>query len=267
MPSKTTMTSSHTPFEKTYPNTDTIVVFAHGFIGSPNQFEEMAELAYEHKCSVLSLLLPGHGGQAKDFKKFGLDDWEQHLENELRRVSASYEHIILVGHSIGGLLCLNASLDEKHKIKGLLLLSSPLKLRYSLKPLLIGMRLHLFPKRKKNELLDTYRKSSSITGASIFHYLFWRKQVTDIYRLMAKTKANLPAITVPTTVIYSKKDETVSQKSARLFRDGLTNADVNIITLHESHHAFYPAEERAVIHQELLRLIFSIRRITKRITR
>ena len=256
----------HQAFEKVYPNADTIVVFSHGFIGSPNQFEEMAELAYEHKCSVLSLLLPGHGGEVKDFKKFGLDDWERHLESELRRVSASYEYIILVGHSIGGLLCLNTSLDKNLKIKAVVLLSSPLKLRYSLKPLLIGMRLHLFSKHT-NELLDTYRKSSSITGASMFHYLFWRKQITDIYRLMAKTKANLPAVTVPTTVIYSTKDETVSPKSAGLFRDGLTNTDVNIIALHKSHHAFYPAVEKAVIHQELLRLMFSIRRITKRITR
>jgi len=263
MPNKTTMTISHQAFEKMYPNADTIVVFSHGFIGSPNQFEEMAELAYQNGCSVLSLLLPGHGGQAKDFRTFGLDDWERHLEHELRRVSASYEHIILVGHSIGGLLCLNAALDKNPKIKAVLLISSPLKLRYSPKPLLIGMRLHLFPKRT-NELLDAYRKSSSITGASMFHYLFWRKQVTDMYRLMAKTKANLPAVRVPTTVIYSTKDETVSPKSAALFRNGLTNTDVNIIALHASHHAFYPAEERAVIHQELLRLIFSIRRMPKR---
>jgi len=247
----------HDPFERVHPNADTVVVFVHGFIGSPNQFEDLADFAYQNGCSVLSLLLPGHGGTAKEFTKFSLDDWESHLESELRRVSALYQNIILVGHSAGGLLSLNASLNRDFKIKGVLLVSSPLKLRYSLHTLAMGVRLYLFP-RRGDEILETYRKSNSITVSSIFSYIFWRKQIGDIYRLMSKTRSNLSAVAVPTTVVNSKKDETVSSKSVELFRDGLINADQRIVLLNESWHAFYTREERDVICQELLHFINAV---------
>lgn len=244
----------HEPFEKTYPNADTIVVFLHGFIGSPNQFEDLADFAYQHQCSVLSLLLPGHGGTAKEFTKFRLANWESHLERELARVSASYQNVILVGHSIGGLLSLNASLDKGFHIKGVLLISSPLKLKYSPHTLSVGIKLYLFPKRT-DEILEAYRKANSITVSSIFSYFSWLKQTRDVYKLIAKTESNLPAITVPTTIFHSKKDELVSLKSAELFRNGLTNTEQRSILLHESWHVFYPPEERELICQELLRLI------------
>jgi len=243
----------HEPFEREHPNADTIVIFTHGFIGSPNQFEDLAAFAYQHKCSVLSLLLPGHGGTAKEFTRYRLNHWESHLEREIKRVSASYQNIILVGHSIGGLLSLNASLNKDFHIKGVLLISSPLKLKYSLRTLLAGIRLHLLSKRT-DEILEAYRKSNSIATPSIFSYLFWFKQTRDVYKLMSKTKSNLPAIAVPTTIINSRRDETVSLKTTGIFRDGLANAN-KIIVLNESWHSFYIPTERAVVCQELLQLI------------
>jgi len=243
----------HKPFEKTHPHANTIVIFTHGFIGSPNQFEDLAAFAYQHGCSVLSLLLPGHGGTAKEFTKYRLNHWESHLESEIKRVSASYENIILVGHSIGGLLSLNASLREDFNVKGVLLISSPLKLRYSLRTLRAGIRLHLLPKRT-DEIIEAYRKSNSITTRSILSYLLWRRQTADVYRLMSKTRANLPAVTVPTIIINSRKDETVSLQTTNMFRDGLANTN-KLIVLDESWHSFYDPTERAAICQELLQLI------------
>jgi len=246
----------HEPFEREHIGADTIVLFSHGFLGSPGQFEDLADLAYQNKCSVLSLLLPGHGKTAKEFSKFGLADWESHLEGELERVSAMYETIILVGHSMGGLLSLNASLSEKCKVKGVLLLSSPLKLKYSLRTLRFGIQLTLFPKRT-DEILAAYQKSYSVLHSSIFTYALWSRQLMDVYKLMAKTKAKLPDVTVPTTLIFSKKDETVSLKSAELFDQGLKHTDKRLVILDESRHAYYAPQERERIGLELLRLINS----------
>ena len=246
----------HDPFEKNHINTDTIVVFSHGFIGSPNQFEGLADFAYQNNCSVLSLLLPGHGATAKEFSKFRLNDWEKHLESELLRVSSTHKNIILVGHSIGGLLSLNASLNKSFSIKSVLLISSPLKLKYSFQKLLIGVKLAMLPK-SMDETLETYRKSNSITGSSILGSFLWMKQIADVYRLISKTKSNLPDITVPVTVIHSKRDETVSLKSAKIFSSGLANTKKRMIVLDKSRHAFYIPKERAIICRELLRLISS----------
>ncbi|MCL2563661.1 MAG: alpha/beta hydrolase [Oscillospiraceae bacterium] len=239
--------ATHAPFERTHPDANTIVIFTHGFIGSPRQFEDMAELAYAQGCSVLSILLPGHGGTAREFAKARLHDWEAHLESEIRRVAPAYQNVILVGHSMGGLLSLNASLGEP-KVKGVLLISSPLRLRFLPSTLRLGIKLRLFPK-SRDEIWKAYRDSNSVQGISIR----WLRQVADLRKLMAKTKANLPNITAQTTVIHSQKDETVSHKSANLFKSGLTHA--NIVPLTDSRHAYYTPTEREVICKALQNLI------------
>jgi len=157
---------------------------------------------------------------------------------------------------MGGLLSLNASLNPNFKVKGVLLISSPLKLRYSLYTLRLGIRLTLFQK-STDELLETYRKSSSISRSPTFTYGLWLKQVMDLHKLMAKTKSNLPDVVAPTTIILSKKDETVSRKTAEIFYGGLKQGNKKLVILEESRHAFYVPKEKAIICQELLHLINS----------
>jgi len=72
---------------------------------------------------------------------------------------------------------------------------------------------------------------------------------------MSKTKSSLSKVIVPTTIILSEKDETVSLKSAEIFCNGLKQENKKLIILKESRHAFYVPKERTVICQELLRLI------------
>jgi len=228
-----------------------MVVFVHGFIGSPNQFTELADIAYKNKCSVLSILLPGHGGTTNEFIKFRLNDWETHLDNEIHRVSSEYENIFLVGHSIGGLLSLNISITKKYNIKCIMLIASPLKIKYSLTNVITGIKLKIYPK-SNNEVLEAYRNSNSVSTSSIFDYIFWLRQGIDVYRLMAKTRQNLSMVTVPITIINSKKDETVSLKSIKIYKKGLNNAEMKIIVLNESRHAYFTSGDKKIISRELL---------------
>ncbi|MCL2365808.1 MAG: alpha/beta fold hydrolase [Oscillospiraceae bacterium] len=245
----------HKPYEKEYAGADTVVIFTHGFMGSPTQFEDLADIAYQHKCSALALLLPGHGGTSKEFTKYRLHHWERHLENEIQRMSHVYKNIILVGHSMGGLLSLNAGLNKNFNIKSIMLISSPLKLRYSLDKVRTGIKLHILSQQTKDdEISEVYKKSNSIEISSILNCFSWSRQMADVYKLMSKTKSNLPAITIPTTIIHSQNDETVSSKTLKIFSTGFTSAH-KIVTLDESRHAFYPPGERTVILRELACLI------------
>ena len=52
----------HRPYYREREGADTIVIFIHGFFGSPSQFWELSAIAWEKGYSIASLLLPGHGG-------------------------------------------------------------------------------------------------------------------------------------------------------------------------------------------------------------
>lgn len=244
----------HEPFEMKRENAKTIVIFTHGFIGSPEIFRDMAELVYQEGCSALVLLLPGHGATAKYFSRFRLKDWEKHLENEIKRVNGEYENLVLVGHSIGGLLSLNASTNRTCNIIGVFALSSPLKLKFSLNAVTIGIKLARHPE-SKDEVLENYRKLRGVSYKTVFDSLLWVKQAADVLRLMLKTKANLSEVFVPVTVVNSKNDKTASVKSAKIFASGLKNTDVKTVILNKSMHAYYYPDEMETIKKELIELV------------
>jgi len=143
-------------------------------------------------------------------------------------------------------------LERAHKVRGVLLLSSPLKLRFPLRSLGLGLRL-IFSKKPADAALEAYRDASSVSSRSALASVLWLRQVADVYRLMGKTRRNLPGVFVPTTVVHSKRDETVAFRSAHLFRDGLTQA--RMLTLEQSRHAHYVPAERELIGRALLELI------------
>ncbi|MDR0839413.1 MAG: hypothetical protein LBN99_07195, partial [Oscillospiraceae bacterium] len=62
---------------------DPLVIFIHGFMGSPDQFADMADAVVSRGGSALSVLLPGHGGDSREFARCGADAWEAHVRGEI----------------------------------------------------------------------------------------------------------------------------------------------------------------------------------------
>jgi len=246
----------HTPYLKEHKNSDTIVIFTHGYFGSPNQFDFLTDTLYKASISVAALLLPGHGND--NFRKNRLKNWEAYVQSEIDKHSNKYKNIILVGHSIGGLLSLNASLKKENNVKGVVLLATPMCVRFPLKGLINSVKILLLPSKYDNEIRKRYRNGNSITFVSIFHYPHVLLQLFEINKLMTKTKSLLPSIAIPVLIVHSEKDETVSKKSGIRFFDGLINSDRKLINLKDSVHAFYELTEQEIIKKELINFINKI---------
>ena len=244
----------HIPTYQKYHDSDCAVMFIHGFMGSPDQFADLADAVYEIGCTYTSVLLPGHGGGVDEFVKFGVGDWKRHIQSEIDKVKQDHKKIVLVGHSMGGLLALNASLAEENKIAAVVLLSTPLQVRL-LHPrsLWLKLRLLLFP--REHEIKSAYIKSNSLRASRFFVYPFAIKPVIQFYKLVRQTKKRLPEVFVPVYMFHSRQDETTSYQSAALLYEGLCNTKRTGFSLDKSWHAFYCGEERKMIKDQLLALI------------
>ena len=121
---------THEPYLIEAPLADTLVLLIHGITGSPHQFDALARHLYAEGISVQSLLLPGHGSTAKAFAQSGRLEWERSVNRAVRHALLRYKNVVLVGHSMGCLLAINAyhTLPEKHAIRGLVLLAPPLRI-------------------------------------------------------------------------------------------------------------------------------------------
>jgi len=223
-------------------------------MGSPIQFEDFACAVYDAGCSYNSILLPGHGARVSDFIKTGLNEWEHHLQSEIDKVKEKYDKIYLVGHSMGGLLALNASLVKKNKVAGTFMLSTPLKTNaLNFKFFLPKLKLLFYP--KDNEIRSVYFKSNSTGTSNVLLFLLFAKPFLSLHKLIRKEKRNLNKVFVPIRMIHSVNDEMTSYKSAKLLCDGLNNTQRDSFTLYKSWHVYFYDDEKEFIKEKLLDFI------------
>ena len=243
------MDGSHSPFFMENPDSKGLVMFIHGFLGSPRQFADLAQRVYDCGYSAASLLLPGHNCSVREFATVTMEDWQNHLGGEIERLSLNHSKIILVGHSMGGLLALNASIKFSNCVKSVFIIASPFRLAvFSAKSNKARLKLIFSGK-------STPVKASYLSGVSIglSQSLLWHiiKPFFQLKKLMRITEKNLQNVRAPVSAVYSLSDELVSIKSLKILKSGLVGERFEQVVLSDSMHAVFTEEERETIMQAL----------------
>ena len=246
----------HDPLFLENPEKKGMVVFIHGFMGSPRQFDNLAQSIHSQGYSVASLLLPGHGATVKEFSSSTAQNWQHHVCSEVEGFSRGYNSIYLVGHSMGCLLAINTAIRHSGHVRGLFLIACPLKLKgFSLQTLKIRLKQVFY--RKNHPMKSAYLAGSSVPPSLS---LIWRsaKPGAELKKLMLITEKNLQNIRVPVTAIFSSADELVSMDSLEILKTGLNQVSFDSLTLSDSLHAYYPEHEQSLIEGALFRCIYSV---------
>jgi len=242
--------------EKLYlknPGASGIVIFIHGFMGSPRQFDTLVQTVHEQGLSVAALLLPNHGSTPKDFGSGTFQRWQAYVDTEVESFSREYEHIWLVGHSMGGLLSINAAARFQKNARGVFMIASPFKLTlFSRNVAKIGLKI-VFG-RKVDPVRIAYLSHCSI---SLSPSIMWRsvKPWKELKKLMAAALENLPSVHAPVTAAYSSSDELVSLDSLGILFSGLNEAPYEQLLLSDSLHVYYTEDEQDMIRRALLKMI------------
>jgi len=219
-------------------------------MGSPRQFEYLSEAVQMSGYSVATPVLPGHGGTLREFSESKFEQWQEHVDTELERLASDYESIWLIGHSMGGLLALNACVKFSRQVRGVFTIACPFEFtRFSTKVV-------------KARLLQTFSskiRSEYFIGNSIplSPSLVWRirKPAAEVKKLMLSTRENLPRVRAPVMAVYSSYDEVTSICSIDILKSALSNTHFEYLLLNESLHAFYPKHEREMIKNALLQFL------------
>ncbi len=81
---------------------DRAVLLVHGFSGYPGEIIRPGADLYEAGFDCYAPRMPGHGTSGDDFLASKAEDWIGSIYDAYALLSASYETIYLVGHSMGG---------------------------------------------------------------------------------------------------------------------------------------------------------------------
>lgn len=242
----------HQAYDKLRKECDTIVIFIHGFLGSPRQFSGLADFVYDLGYACASLLLPGHGGTARDFAMNSQEKWEAHVHKQVHDYASLYPNVYLVGHSMGGLLSINESLCPKANVKGIILLNTAIKIGLKSRHSLYATKNRFSRHPIYNRIDRYYHENNSVQKGNLFTTVSWLPRVIDLNRLSKIAVKNLPQVKVPVLITQSRNDEAVMWRSAEIIEKGLVNCPYHrLVYLDRSWHAYYFKQEKKQLRDEI----------------
>lgn len=219
------------------------IIFIHGFLESPDQFDELVALAQYHGYEAQTLLLPGHGGTSSDFAMSHRSQWQESLQAVIDQLPIE-QPLLLVGHSMGALLSIQASISNESRIQRLFLLATPLKLRLTGRGLRTALNV-AWQKNQDDVFVQSMRSATSVQQPQkIVGYLAWMPRYFDLFALIVQARRQSHKLKTPYHAIFFGQDEFVAPKSRKYF------ADEQITILPQSGHFHYePAEATKIAKQ------------------
>lgn len=242
----------HKAYIRKVDGADTAVLLIHGIVGTPRQFDGLLDL-FPGNWSIYNILLDGHGGAVDDFSHTSMEKWKQQVQKQLAQLCATYEKVMIVGHSMGTLLAMEASQDRP-QVKALFLLNVPLcpRLKLSMAARSLGLALGLLHKD------DPLRCATSVMpDRRVWRYLGWIPRYLELFRLCAKSRKKMADLAVPAWAVQSKMDEMVSSRSDGYLKD---HSLIRYTCLENSGHFTYGPEDMAKIRRMLEQCVEMVER-------
>ncbi len=238
--------TKHTEKKIIHPDSDTVVVFIHGILGTPWHFKDF-EKCIPESWSMCNILLKGHGSGVEDFSNATMNDWKKQVTEEIGILSKKFKRIFLVAHSMGCLFSLRMSKLFPNSIKGLFFLAPPLKITLKLPIIFTSIKI-IFELKSFDVRVHAAKEAYSIASEkNLLHYIPWIPNFLSLLMESIKMRKYALKLNIPCQIYLSQKDELVLKSSAKYFKN---NAHTSIHILKKSQHFYYDDTDYSFLLQE-----------------
>ncbi|SRR6266487_294223 len=226
-------------------------LLVHGLNGSKRDMVEVEEMLCLHGVVTENILLPGHGSEVRDMLSLGWPEWAAAVQHELHVLKQRCDVVFLIGHSLGGALCLHTAAHEE--VAGVVSMCAPLHLHPWLRPavhvakritpLLPTLREDVRnPVARRLYTRDVYRWTPMAPVASMLKYL-------------PQLRTELPQVTVPVLVIAALHDHVVPVRDGREIYRLLGSKEKHLVTLHRSYHVIMKDHDQEEVFAKTLAFV------------
>ncbi len=237
----------HKEYIRQVEGSDTVILFIHGILGSPDMFKEYISNMPE-QWSVYNMLLEGHGKTVRDFAHSSMKKWKRQVDHTLYELSIKYNKIIIVAHSMGTLLAINATEKYPFKVKQLFLLAVPLKIFLRPTAPLNALKVVFEEVSDNDPIAVAMRDGYSVKpNKNIFEYISWLPRYMELFKESRATRRKAGRVDVPCNVYLSKKDDMVSVQGYKYFEN---NQRVKLTILENSLHMYFADDEMEFLINE-----------------
>jgi carboxylesterase len=227
------------------------VLLVHGLNGSRRDFAELTDLLLSYDMVAENILLPGHGTHVRDMLPVGWMEWDEAVRRELQVLKQRCDAVFLIGHSLGGALCLHTAAHEE--VAGIVAMCAPLHMHPWTAPAIRFVK-RIVP------LLPTIREDVRDPAAR-------RRYMRDVYRwtpmapvesmlrFLPQLRAELPRITAPALIMASRHDHVVPVSDGREIYRHIGSRDKHLVTFHRSYHVIMKDHDREEVFAKTLAFI------------
>ena len=186
----------------------TIVILIPGWSVVTRQLLPLAKKINNMGHTVKCLRLSGHGTRPEDLTGVRWQDWVGDVVNKIKesKKSKEFDKIIIGGVSMGGNVCLLASLQES--VDGIILIGTPVHLKGHLLIKISSRIMPLFRKYTKK-----IRPRSIFFNEKDSYQYFPIKNIKEVLYIIEKSVKSLKKIVVPVLILQAKNDFFVTKYS------------------------------------------------------
>jgi carboxylesterase len=170
-------------------------------------------------------------------------DWLAAVEQATDDLAARCEHVALVGLSMGGTLCLDAG--ARRDVAAVVSINAPLLDRGGILPRLAGVVQHLVPMLPP-AALDMAENDIKAGGDEQAYDRVPSKAGYSLARALPRVRAQLPQLTAPVLVCWSREDHTVPPENSHRLAE-LLPGEVRTLELSDSYHVATLDNDQALL--------------------
>lgn len=227
------------------------IILVHGLNGSRSDMEKLEQLFLAQGMLVENILLPGHGTQVKELLALGWYDWASALRQAVRAFKLHCERVFLIGHSLGGALCLHLAAQEE--VAGVIAMCAPLNMRRWMLPAIRVVR-------RLTPLLPTLREDVNDAQARKRHtrnVYRWTPMasVESMLLYLPHLREELPQITAPALIMAAQHDHVVPVRDGHEIYRLLGSREKQLVILRRSYHVVMKDHDRAEVQERALAFI------------
>lgn len=247
------MSSSSAPLTHTLTTRRPVigVLLVHGLNGSRRDLEELATFLQARDMIAINMLLPGHGSHVRNMLNLGWPEWSLAVRHALHELQPRCDVVFLVGHSLGGALCLHTAVHEE--VAGVVSMCAPLHMYPWTRPLVqLAKRITPIvptiredvrdPQARRDYTQEVYRWTPMAPVESMLQYL-------------PQLRAELPRITAPALIMSSRHDHVVPARDGQAIYRLIGSHEKHLVTFHRSYHVIMKDHDREEVFAKTLAFI------------
>ena len=224
------------------------VLVIHGFTGSPQSMDPIAQACIRAGHTVEMPRLPGHGTNVDDMLNTGWPDWSAHVEQVYLDLASRCDRVFVTGLSMGGALTL--WLASRHNtIAGIAIVNSAGEPNAERTAALAGLI--------KGGQVTTDAIGNDIAKPGVVELAYDKTPLAPLLSLVeAINDFDLGAITCPTLIMVSDQDHVVPPETADYIADQI-NTMTSVVHLTKSFHVATLDHDAEFINTQIVDFIVS----------